>query len=229
MILMPSTWITTRNRVSCIIAILFLLYSLCSSSFAAHASEAKAYSHKGMFLVARDGISDARFKHSVLLVTQHNQNGAIALMINHPTSIPLSKVLPGMGDLKDSPATLYIGGPLSNAPLMLLINNPGEMQAQSGKQIFDGVYFSMNHRLIKELQAVPRSQVRIYSGYASWAPGQLEGELNMGVWHLHPGDSETIFNKSAHSIWPELARPRESLNWVLRSPPGCRISDKLAC
>jgi putative transcriptional regulator len=229
--------ITTRKRVVLPARIISLLFSLgtgllaspVASSSAAIASEAKASSLKGMFLVARDGISDPRFKHSVLLVTQHNANGAIALMINHPTNILLSKVLPGMSELKDSPEQLYIGGPLSNAPLMLLISNPGQMQAESSKEIIENVYFSMNHRLIAELQNDPKSQIRIYSGYASWAPGQLEGELNMGVWHVHPGDQETIFQKPADSIWPELAKPREPLNWVLLSPPDCHVSANPVC
>jgi putative transcriptional regulator len=44
----------------------------------------------------------------------------------------------------------------------------------------------------------------VYAGYAGWAPGQLQREMERGGWHVQPADAETVFEKDPARIWPEL-------------------------
>jgi putative transcriptional regulator len=55
---------------------------------------------------------------------------------------------------------------------------------------------------------------RVYAGYAGWAPGQLDNEIANGGWYVLGADAETVFDKSASEIWPELIQ-RSSAQWVM--------------
>ncbi len=62
---------------------------------------------------------------------------------------------------------------------------------------------------------------RVYAGYAGWAPGQLEREIDRGDWHVLNADAETVFDKKPDAIWPELIE-RASAQWVgLRDRSVC--------
>jgi putative transcriptional regulator len=176
----------------------------------------------GMLLVASEGMPDPRFAHSVLLITKHDKQGAIALMINHPTRIPLSRALPDISELAESAEKLFIGGPMTGAPYMLLIRSNDPLPPDASKRIFDDVYFSVSADLIPQILNRRDANMRVYSGFASWAPGQLENELERGGWHLENADAFTIFEKPAARIWPDLSRTRPSHRWIKRE---CKDED----
>jgi putative transcriptional regulator len=46
----------------------------------------------------------------------------------------------------------------------------------------------------------------VYAGYAGWAPGQLQAEIERGGWHVLPADAATVFDKNPANIWPELIK-----------------------
>jgi putative transcriptional regulator len=174
----------------------------------------ESFSLKGMLLVAQVGMRDSRFAHSVLLIAKHDRQGAIALMINHPTSILLSRALPDIAELANSAEKLFIGGPMAGAPYILLIHSPEALPGDAARLVFDDVYFSMKADLIPGIMSQPGTALRVYSGFASWAPGQLESELERGGWHLESADAFTIFEKSSATIWSDLSNSKASPKWI---------------
>jgi len=182
----------------------------------------EAFSLKGMLLVAQDGIRDPRFAHSVLLITKHDSQGAIALMINRPTRILLSRALPDIAELANSDQRLFVGGPMSGAPYILLMRSSERLPGTATRLVFDDVYFSMSADLIPGILNQSDSALRVYSGFASWAPGQLESELDRGGWHLESADAFTIFEKPSSRIWPDLSRTIDSPKWINHE---CEIDD----
>ena len=52
----------------------------------------------------------------------------------------------------------------------------------------------------------PTRGLRVYAGYAGWAPGQLQAEIERGGWHVLPADAATVFDKNPANIWPELIK-----------------------
>jgi putative transcriptional regulator len=182
----------------------------------------ESFSLTGMFLVASDDIRDPRFARSVLLIARHDSRGAIALMINHPTRVLLSRALPDIAELADSTEKLFIGGPMKGAPYMLLFSSAERLPSEASKLVFDNVYFSTDADLIPVIMGQSDGAFRVYSGFARWAPGQLEGELERGGWHLESADPVTIFEKAPSSIWPDLSSKRGSLKWINHA---CEIDD----
>jgi putative transcriptional regulator len=201
---------------------LLLLFVVCSGFSVpdyAQSTLTERISLKGMLLVARNDIADPRFRHSVLLIIQHNEDGATGLMINHPTRILLSKLLPEIPELTDHSDTIFIGGPLTDVPLLLLIDNPPPPHLESVVNVVDTIYMSMNYTLIPDCLETIGTQIRAFTGIASWAPGQLEAELADRVWSLRTADTESVFSDTTSTLWDRLSNHRDNLNWVRDQRP----------
>ncbi len=156
----------------------------------------------GKFLVARRGLQDPVFAKTVILLVGYGSDGAMGLIVNRPSGIPLSKLFPEFKGLKKRNDLAYIGGPVELDRLFLLVAS----KKRPGKslEIFDGVYISFDKDALKAMADDPRARFRVYAGYAGWSAGQLESEMARGDWYLVAADAGTIFNKPAASIWPGL-------------------------
>jgi len=156
---------------------------------------------------------DPRFSETVILLIKYDWHGAMGLIINRPTEVKLSTILPEIKELGQRTDTVYIGGPVAEHQMFLLIktgSRPGESH-----YVFDDIYVSSSQIVLKQMidDADAGKRFRVYVGYAGWAPKQLLGEVLRGDWHVLQADAETIFNKEPSEIWPELIR-RSSVQWV---------------
>ena len=68
------------------------------------------------------------------------------------------------------------------------------------------VYLTMHPRNIEPLLAQQAGNYRLYSGFAGWAPGQLESEMQRGGWYVLPASAELVFRKDTAGMWEELVR-----------------------
>lgn len=156
---------------------------------------------KGRFLIADPRLTDPNFRESVVLIVRHGSDGTIGIIINRPTAAPLSSLrdlpLPGT-----APDLLFFGGPVSPGRISSLIQT-GHPVLESA--VLEEVYFTFDPGEIPGLLKESK-RFRIYAGYAGWAPGQLEGELDRGDWRLLPGEAALLFEKDPGRIWPELWR-----------------------
>ncbi|HXX58965.1 MAG TPA: YqgE/AlgH family protein [Thermodesulfovibrionales bacterium] len=161
---------------------------------------------EGKFLVASRQITDPRFMETVILLTRHDSQGTVGLIVNHPTEIQLSQVFPEMKGLEQDAHVLYSGGPVGINQMQLLIHSQKELDETH--RILKDVYLSSSRTVLERLLNGLRdkAQFHIYSGYAGWLPGQLEGEITRGDWHVVKADAETVFEKAPADIWPEFIR-----------------------
>jgi putative transcriptional regulator len=166
---------------------------------------------KGNLLIASPKLRDPNFFRSVILLIQHDENGSLGLILNHPLKV---SVQDAWKQLSQSPCelggTLHRGGPCEGV-LMALHT---DIEA-SDIQVIDGVYFSRAKDAIEQVVSHAGS-ARLFVGYAGWSPGQLEAEISDGAWLLAPATTEQIF-QSEHGSWEVLMRAlsRESLGqWL---------------
>ncbi len=168
---------------------------------------------KGMFLVASRGLVDPNFRRSVVLLVAHDQDGAMGVIVNRRTDLTLSTVLPDIEELADRPDQLFVGGPVASSQIILLLRAADP--PRNSQHVFNDVYFSGSLTTLMDYledQALAGA-MHAYAGYAGWAPGQLEGELERGDWNLVSADAETVFSESPEEMWPELIRQSSGL-WV---------------
>ena len=168
---------------------------------------------QGKFLVAGRQLMDPNFRETVVLLIRYGPDGAIGLVINRPLELKLSTVLPDIKELERSKETLYLGGPVEPARVMLLVRSAKPPIASM--PVFDDVYLSSSQKVLQDLIKKPAEEerFRIYAGYAGWAPNQLESEFDRGHWHVLKADAETLFDKKSSEIWQELIQ-RISVKWV---------------
>jgi putative transcriptional regulator len=180
-------------------------------------SAAQAKSEKdlaqGKFLVAGRRLMDPNFRETVVLLIRYGPDGAIGLVINRPVELKLSTVLPDIKELDRSKETLYLGGPVEPARVLLLVRSAKPPEASM--PVFGDVFLSSSQKVLQGLikKPVKEERFRIYAGYAGWAPKQLESEFDRGHWHVLKADTETLFDKKSSEIWQELIQ-RVSVKWV---------------
>jgi putative transcriptional regulator len=191
----------------------FFHYSVPVSSYSVPRNQPAVVLSKGKFLVASQNMKDPRFFETVILLIEYSWQGAVGLIINIPTEVKLSSVLPEMKGLKYRTDNVFIGGPLKKNQMFLLLQS--NSHTAESHHVFKDIYVSSSQIVLNNMigSADRGDRFRVYAGYAGWAPAQLDREVIKGGWHVLQADAETVFNKEPSEIWPELLR-RSSVQWV---------------
>jgi putative transcriptional regulator len=158
----------------------------------------------GIFLIAKREMKDPRFQQTVVLITQPPQGGPFGVIINRPLDHLLSEVFPDQSTLKGRKERLFYGGPVAREGLMFLVRSP--KAPGRAVHVLKDVYFTGDVASIEAFlkRPDPARNLRVFSGYAGWGPGQLQNEIDRGDWHVLPADVETLFDKDPARVWPEL-------------------------
>jgi putative transcriptional regulator len=158
----------------------------------------------GQLLVATPEMRDPRFAEAVIYIVKHSVDGAMGLVINRPLAKgPIKDLLKGFG-IESEQATgeiiIHYGGPVS--PDAGYVLHSDDVILDDSEIVKDGIAVSANVQLIEAMGHGngPRQAV-VVLGYAGWAPGQLEGELEGGAWYVVPADKQLIFGKEAEKKW----------------------------
>lgn len=159
----------------------------------------------GRVLVAADKLQDPYFRHTVVLLLEHDGQGTLGMIINRPTTLSLSSLSEKFlraGDVD----LLYYGGPVQPMSFSMLVAT--ETAGAGQRPVLQNLYHVFGaHRIMTAIaQLEPHAAVRIYSGYAGWAPGQLEHEIRLGGWRVLPGESAQVFSDTPEQLWDELSR-----------------------
>ena len=159
---------------------------------------------KGVFLVAKPGMADPRFQRSVVLLLAHSDKGTLGLIINRPTEVPLSRVLPDLRAPDTERHALFFGGPVGMDMLIFLMRSGAP--PEHSRHVMTDVYFSVDREMLEQLlrKHKAHSELRLYIGHSGWGPGQLAAEIARGDWLLARADSATVFEKDLQTIWPQL-------------------------
>ena len=162
---------------------------------------------KGIFLVASPGLRDPNFRQAVILLCKHGPEGALGVVVNRPTEITITEVLPQVPILEGQQYRVFSGGPVQRNNLLLLYRTPEG--PENSHHVFNGVYMGGDmKKVLEDLLQDPSSlgNVRAFMGYSGWAPGQLENEMRTGSWLTVPADTTTMFGKDHHRLWGNILR-----------------------
>lgn len=164
----------------------------------------------GTFLVASRGLLDPNFSRTVVLLVDYSEEGAIGVILNRPTEIKLNEMVTDMEKLQDRPETVWVGGPVAHWQVMLLVRSESDLEG--AERVFEDIHFTASRLVLEEI-VESDTDFRSYAGYAGWSPGQLDGEIERGGWHVLPGDVEMVFDAEPHELWFELIQRGEA-KWV---------------
>jgi len=167
-------------------------------------------SMRGKLLIAAPQLSDY-FARTVVLVLEHTDDGAMGLVLNRPTESEVVEAVPSLSDLVDAEELVHAGGPVQ--PDSVLVLGDFEEPAEAGTQVVGTLGLLDPERPEAELH-----RVRVFAGYAGWAPGQLDLELEQEAWIVAPADPEDAFSED--DLWSEVLRRKGGEYALLSTMPA---------
>jgi len=161
------------------------------------------------FLIAMPGLNDPNFSRSVTYICEHNEDGALGLIINRPLDIHLKDVLSQVEITVKEPAVadipVHLGGPVQQDRGFVLHEPLGDWQATMKVTENIGITSSIDIlEAIGNLRGPERSLITL--GYAGWGAGQLEQEISENAWLSGPADPEILFDTPDDLRWQRAAQ-----------------------
>jgi putative transcriptional regulator len=169
----------------------------------------------GRLLVATPALGDSNFDRSVVLVLDHDEDGALGVVINRPTPLDVAEVLPFWQPLATEPGVLFQGGPVALDSALGLALVPGDDDDEPlGWRRVVGRVGLVDLDVPPEVLAAEVTRLRIFAGYAGWGAGQLEDELAEGAWYVvdarfggpGPDDPGDPFTDEPEELWRSVLR-----------------------
>ncbi|HET7529759.1 MAG TPA: YqgE/AlgH family protein [Mycobacteriales bacterium] len=171
-------------------------------------------------LVASPALREPTFARTVILLLEHNADaGAFGIVLNRPESAPVVDVVPSVADLATEPGVVFNGGPVSPTTAIALgLAGAGTEPEGWTPVLAPIVTVDLDHD--PALLAATLRELRVFAGYAGWAPGQLEQEVAEGAWYVVdalPGDP---FLDDPGRLWRSVLRRQ---GWPLSAVAVCPL------
>ncbi len=160
---------------------------------------------KGALLVATPRLKDPNFDRTVVMLLDHTDQGAIGVVLNRPSGLAVSEALPAWSSHIAEPAVVFVGGPVAPGAAICLAEAPPAGAGEGWQPLFDGLGTVDVSRSPADV-AVAVAGLRVFAGYAGWAPGQLEGEIEAGAWLVVPGGRNDAMSTDPQALWRTVLR-----------------------
>ncbi|MGB1658601.1 MAG: YqgE/AlgH family protein [Longimicrobiales bacterium] len=157
---------------------------------------------KGQLLISSGGLYDPNFRHTVVLIGEHNADGALGVVLNRALNVTVDQAVPELGAFVPHGEALYQGGPVQPESPVLLAQF--EEFAGADLHIFDSVGFLTGDVTTPLDEGIRRA--RVYAGYSGWAPGQLEAEMAEDSWIIEVARVDDVFTDSPDLLWARVLR-----------------------
>ena len=177
---------------------------------------------RGQLLVAGPTLLDPNFHRTVVLVVEHDDGGAMGLVLNRPSPIPAEQAIPELGSALGPDERLWMGGPVQPTSVVVLAE-AGDAELPTMPVGADLGLVLPDSDLDEVATAVRRA--RPFLGYAGWGPGQLDDELGRDDWivaALRPGDA---FTDDPEALWGRvLGRKGGAYALLATMPPDPSVN-----
>jgi putative transcriptional regulator len=170
---------------------------------------------RGKLLIASPSLVDPNFARTVVLITEHNDEGAMGVVLNRPSETSVDDVAPELAVVADD-EPVFIGGPVQPQALVVLAEF-ADLDAAAWIVAADVGFVAAQTEGDRLEQAVRRG--RVYAGYSGWGAGQLEGELAEEAWIVEPPLASELFPDDPLVLWQDvLARKGGQYALIARMP-----------
>jgi putative transcriptional regulator len=172
---------------------------------------ARAQDEGVMLLVAQPAFRDLDYRETVLLVAPVPGGGYVGVIINRPTRRSLASLFPEHEPSKKVIDPVYYGGPFSRSALVALAHGhpaSGDGSLPASKEL----YFAFRASTIDRIIETAPNSARYYVGYVGWPEGELNDEIEHGLWSVVEADTEIAFRKNTEQLWEELWQQTQRLH-----------------
>lgn len=166
----------------------------------------------GMLLVAAPGMLSDEFNRSVVLIIEHNEHLTFGVNLASRSDLAVFNVMPDWLPAVAKPQALYIGGPLNQQSVVGLAMTKAGVDLEQAPQLN-----RLANRLAHvDLRAEPGDiadlveGMRLFAGYAEWAPGQLDDEIERGDWYVTPALPTDVIVPGRTDLWGDVMRRQQA-------------------
>jgi putative transcriptional regulator len=161
---------------------------------------------RGQLLISNGGLYDPNFRHTVVLIGEHNPEGALGVVLNRALNVSVENTIPVLSHLVPSDAPLFQGGPVQPAGPVLLAELADA--AVADLLVFGSVGFLVND--ISQHTEASVLRARVFMGYSGWAAGQLETEMEGDSWIVEPALEDDVFTDAPDLLWSRVLERKGS-------------------
>jgi putative transcriptional regulator len=170
---------------------------------------------KGQLLVAGGGLFDPNFRRTVVLIGEHNEEGALGVVLNRPAPFRIEEAVPPLASIVAPDDRLFFGGPVQpESPVVLAEFDHPDF---ADLLVFGSIGFLTGEALPESREGILRA--RIFAGYAGWDAGQLELEIDQDSWVLEPALDDDVFTAEPEELWSRVLRRKGGDYRLLASMP----------
>ena len=173
---------------------------------------------KGRLLVATPPLDDPNFDRAVVFVIEHDDDGALGVVLNRPIGVSLPGPLDRWEDHLTSPPCLFEGGPVEPQALIALGHRRAgavdEDHQVALTPTISSVDLSIDPALVTDVD-----RLRVFQGYSGWAGEQLDAEIAAGGWIVLDAADVDLFTTEPSELWRAvLGRQPGTLSWLAAAP-----------
>ncbi len=161
---------------------------------------------KGQLILDNGKLSGSFFHRTVILICQHDEEGAFGLVLNRSTDSKVGDALVAQLPEKIKEEPLFLGGPVQPQALSFLLSDVFIPDANVLPNL------SLNHSLDTLLELgdsfSATQRLKIFAGYSGWSPGQLDDEMKRDTWMTHPASADLVFYPEPGKLWQFILRQK---------------------
>ncbi len=180
---------------------LALLFALLAPFAASAAPDTGA----PVMLVAQPELHSELFGSAILFVKPLADGSHVGFIINRPTNAKLGDLFPEDEPSKKVVDPIYLGGPESYNRVFALVGQQ-DTAGKDALQMMPGVFLVAEAKDIDKIIASDPEHARFFLGMVTWRPGQLDEEIDRGMWYVNEPDAKLVLEKKTDGLWEELVR-----------------------
>lgn len=172
---------------------------------------------KGQLLLDSGQLTGSFFQRTVVLICQHDAEGAFGLVLNRTSGNKLGEMI--LADIPDQikEQPLFLGGPVQLSALSFLHSDDFLPEASVMPNLDLGHSLDSLVEIGESFSATKK--MKMFAGYAGWSPGQLEDEMKRDAWLTHPASLELVFDTNPGQLWQKIMRQKGDKYRLLAAMP----------
>jgi putative transcriptional regulator len=154
---------------------------------------------KGRILISEPFLMDNYFKRSIVLITEHSEEGTVGFVLNKPVNMKVHEI---MNEFPHVDITVSLGGPVQTNTLHY-IHTMGDIIPNS-MHVIENIYWGGEFDVIKRLLEsgnLNNENIRFFLGYSGWQSNQLDDELADNAWVVADIDPVEIMTPMSKHFW----------------------------
>jgi len=162
-----------------------------------------------VLLVAKRALVDPIWGSTIVLTKPVEGGGHIGFIVNKPTKMSLAEVFPEHEPSKKVADPLFLGGTVDMSQVFALVERHGGKK-DSSIRIAPDLFLAYETKTVDRIIESESDHARFFLGLVVWRPGQLDDELDRGLWYVDEPEAKLVMRRKTDDMWEELVRRLEA-------------------